>query len=83
MITGHERQEATGGAWQLWLPWYCFFALYAPCEIGFTAWISPYATIFGLAVDCEEVSNDRSPPSSCRAASWLVLVLVLVLVCLT
>ena len=57
MITGHERQEATGGAWQLWLPWYCFFALYAPCEIGFTAWISPYATIFGLAVDCEEVSK--------------------------
>ena len=27
----------------------------AAVEIGFTAWISPYATIMGVAVTCGEV----------------------------
>ena len=30
-----------------------FFFWYAAAEIGFTAWVSPYATILNLAVDCE------------------------------
>ena len=53
-LTGAESQDQPGGQWQMWFLWYSFFFWYASAEIGFTAWVSPYATILNLAVDCEE-----------------------------
>ena len=50
MVTGRASQSEPGGQWQLWALWYSFFCLYASAEIGFSAWISPYATLLDLAV---------------------------------
>jgi hypothetical protein len=47
ILTGSSDQSAPGGQWQLWLCWYSFFFWSAAYEIGFTAWISPYAVAGG------------------------------------
>eukprot|EP01044_Picomonas_judraskeda_P019271 COSAG03_NODE_4027_length_1714_cov_1.825387_1_plen_445_part_00 len=51
MFTGAESQASAGGDWRLWLCWYSCFFWYAAFEIGFSAWISPYATLLGLVED--------------------------------
>ena len=60
-MTGAETQDQPGGQWQMWFLWYSFFFWYASAEIGFTAWVSPYATILSIAVDCE----DGETPTHC------------------
>ena len=51
MLTGVESQQAVGGDWRMWFHWYACFFWYAAFEIGFSAWISPFATLLELVED--------------------------------
>ena len=64
MVTGRASQSEPGGQWQLWALWYSFFCLYASAEIGFSAWISPYATLLDLAVSASAAAPATHLPNA-------------------